>query len=66
MGRLWATFNGTPQEYVERCLRSVEFTFPQGNPHFKADFVAEVKRLAALRIPGGNLRACVGVAIATA
>ena len=65
VARFWATYHGTPKEFADRALVAVGRTFPPDQPQFKADFVAEATRLAAAKIPGGNLRGCVGVAIAS-
>ena len=63
---MWSVYGGSAQEYLDMALRNVESTFPTKNTaQFKADFSSEFLRLAALKIPGGNLRTCVGVAIAT-
>jgi hypothetical protein len=46
------------------ALRSVEHTFPAGDPHFRDDFCKEFMRLASTRIGSGGMRVCASVAIA--
>ena len=62
---MWSVFNGSADQYLDMAMRSVGSTFPANDDQFVVDFKAEFRKLAAAKIPGGNLRTCVGVAIAT-
>ena len=62
---MWSVYSGTPSQYVDMAARSVGATLPANDPLFAEDFRREVGALAAAKIPGGNLKTCVGVAIAT-